>query len=182
MPSCGGQRADRRDRVVQLRRGALDAGERADRDDVDGIVGRAVAVGAHVLGDEVCDEALDVDRARRHGDRELVGLARVAHVGVAGSRSPWRRPCAARSAVVSRLDLGERRLEGRSRDLVAAQHQRAHDLVLGVGEEQPEGAEDAGSRRDEHLRIASARAISTPVSGPLPPNAQSTKSRGSRPR
>ena len=77
-----GQRSDRRHRVVQLRRGALDAGERADRDDVDGIVGRAVAVGADVLGDEVGDETLDVDRARRHGDRELVGLTRVAHVRV----------------------------------------------------------------------------------------------------
>ena len=31
-----------------------------------------------------------------------------------------------------------------------AQHQRAHDLVLGVREEQPEGAEDAGCGWDEH--------------------------------
>ena len=34
---------------------------------------------------------------------------------------------------------------------LAAQHQGPHDLVLGVGEEQPEGAEDAGGRRDQDI-------------------------------
>ena len=57
----------------------------------------------------------------------------------------------ARYAVVSASISANAASSARRRDLVAAQHQRPHDLVLGVGEEQPEGAEDAGRRRDEHV-------------------------------
>ena len=40
--------------------------------------------------------------------------------------------------------------EALGRDVVCPQHQRSHDLVLGVGEEEPEGAEDARGGRDDH--------------------------------
>ena len=46
----------------------------------------------------------------------------------------------------------------------------------------PSALKTPGAGGTSTCRIPSARAISTPVSGPLPPNAHSAKSRGSRPR
>ena len=179
-PSTCGERADRGERVVARRRRPLDAGERAHRNDVERIVRGTVAVGADVLGHEVGDEAVDVDGPGGR-DGQLVGLAGVAHVGVA--RDAHRRVAAPLDrSRPPRSRSRRRRRRARPRDLRAAKHQRPHDLVLGVREEQAEGAEDAGRGGTSTCRIPSARAISTPVSGPLPPNAQSAKSRGSRPR
>ena len=94
---------DRGERIVLPGRRPLDAGERPHRHDVERVVGGAVAVGAHVLGDEVLDDAVDVDGARRDEHGQLVCLAGVAHVGVACDAH--RRAARASRQVRSRLVL-----------------------------------------------------------------------------
>ena len=110
-------------------------------------------------------------RARRRSRRRAADVDRAGRHARPGARRPGPRSARPRSGSASRvapavprelrrrlgLDLGERRLERGGRDLVAAQHQRAHDLVLGVGEQEPERAEDAGRRRDQHVAASRAR-------------------------
>ena len=100
------------------------------------------------------------------------------------SRPARRRPRARSRASASRLErLRTRRRPPSSVSAVERAQERPDQVVLELGLEQADRAEHARRRRhDAPSPIPSERAISAAKSGPLPPNATSAKSRGSRPR